>query len=71
MIRCSVYMRNYLYNRKERVKVNDTLNTCGKKTAGMVQEYILGLLLFNNLQNNHFDYVRNFGLRRLIDFLLW
>ena len=64
-------MGSYLNNRKERVKVNDTFKSCGKIIADMLQESILGLLLFNNFQNNHFNYVRNFGLRRLKDFLPW
>ena len=53
------YMRSYLTNRQQRVRVNSNFNTSENIIAGIPQGAILGSLLFNIFINYVFLFISN------------
>ena len=61
------YMKSYLKNRKQRVRVNKTFSEWERITTGVPQGSILGSLLFNIFLNNLFLFVSNASLSSYAD----
>ena len=61
------YMKSYLKNRKQRVKVNKTFSELERITTGVPQGSILAPLLFNTFLNNLFLVVSSVSLSNYAD----
>ena len=61
------YMKSYLKNRKQRVRVNKTFSEWERITTGVPQGSILGSLLLNIFLNNLFLFVSNASLSNYAD----
>ena len=61
------YMKSYLTNRKQRVRVNKTFSEWERITTGVPQGSILGPLPFNIFLNNLFLFISNSSLSNYAD----
>ena len=61
------YLKSYLMNRNQRVRVNKTFSEWEKTTAGVLQGSILGLLLFNIFLNHLFLFIKNSSVSNYAD----
>ena len=61
------YMRNYLTNRQQRVRVKSNFNTWENIIAGVPQGSIFGILLFNIFISDPFLFVSNSHLSTYVD----
>ena len=61
------YMKSYLKNRKQRVGVNKIFSEWERITTGVLQDSILGPLLFNIFLNDLFLFVSNASLINYAD----
>ena len=61
------YMKSYLTNRKQRLRVNKTFSVWEKITTGVPPSSILGPLLFNIFLNDLFLFIYNSSLSNYAD----
>ena len=61
------YMKSFLTNRKQRVRVNKTFSECERITTSVPQGSILRPLLFNIVLNDLFLFISNSSLNNYVD----
>ena len=66
-IKALYYIKSYLGNRKQRVRVNSNFSAWQEIIAGVSQDSILGSLLFNIFLNDLFVFVSSSNLSNYAD----
>ena len=61
------FMKSYLKDRQQRVRVNNSFSSWEKIIAGVLQGWILGLLSFNIFINDLFAFVSSSNLSNYAD----
>ena len=59
-------IQNYLTNRKQRTKINDSYNSWSHILFGVPQDFILGPLLFNTFLHDLFLIVKDINIAMMI-----